>query len=73
MNEQTRQTMMDLADTIKGEINRMCVTNDLCELDTMALHATNNIKKLQNMRFADFRAESEGKEKQNEIVASDKC
>lgn len=58
MNEQAKQMMMNLADMIKGEINRMCVTNDLCELNTMALHATNNIKKLQNMRFADFRTES---------------
>lgn len=71
MNEQARRMMMDLADTIKGEINRMCVTNDLCELDTMAFHAINNIKKLQDMRFTDFRAKSEGEEKQNESDISD--
>ena len=46
--------MMILADTIKGEINRMCVTDSLAELDTMADHAIRNIEKLQNMRFADL-------------------
>ena len=55
MTEQERKTMMILADTIQGEINRMCVTKDLHELDTMAFHAYKNIEKLQNMRFNDFK------------------
>lgn len=63
MNEQERKTMLILADTIQGEINRMCVTEDLSELDTMALHARKNIEKLQNMRYyADFKAERSDKE-----------
>ena len=54
MNRGEHQKMMILADTIKGEINRMCVTYSLAELDTMADHAIRNIEKLQNMRFADL-------------------
>lgn len=54
MNREEHQKMMILADTIKGEINRMCVTDSLAELDTMADHAIRNIEKLQNMRFADL-------------------
>ena len=46
MNEQERKVMMNLADTIKGEINRMCVTYELTELDSMHLHAKNNINRL---------------------------
>jgi hypothetical protein len=54
MNREEHQKMMILADTIEGEINRMCVTDSLAELDTMADHAIRNIEKLQNMRFADL-------------------
>lgn len=54
MSREEHQKMMILADTIKGEINRMCVTDSLAELDTMADHAIRNIEKLQNMRFADL-------------------
>ena len=58
MTENERKKMLILADTIQGEINRMCVTKDLNELDTMALHATENIKKLKALRFdTDFRVE----------------
>lgn len=54
MNREEHQKMMILADTINGEINRMCVTDSLAELNTMADHAIRNIEKLQNMRFADL-------------------
>lgn len=54
MSREEHQKMMILADTINGEINRMCVTDSLAELDTMADHAIRNIEKLQNMRFADL-------------------
>ena len=57
MNREEHQKMMILADTIKGEINRICVTDSLAEVDTMADHAIRNIEKLQNMRYAEFRAE----------------
>ncbi len=57
MTEQKRKEMLILADTIQGEINRMCVTKDLSELDTMALHAKKNIEKLQNMRYAEMKGE----------------
>lgn len=54
MNREEHQKMMILADTIKGEINRICVTDSLAEVDTMADHAIRNIEKLQNMRFSDL-------------------
>ena len=56
MSEKKKELML-LADMIKGEINRMCVTDELSELDTMALHAKKNIEKLQNMRYSDLVAE----------------
>ncbi len=57
MTENERKTMMGLADTIKGEINRMCVTKELSEFDTMYLHAKNNLEKLSQMIYdARFRA-----------------
>ena len=61
MNREEHQKMMILADTINGEINRMCVTDSLAELDTMADHAIRNIEKLQNMRFADLVGERKEK------------
>lgn len=58
MTELEIKKMLNLADTIQGEINRMCVTKDLAELDCMAVHARANISKLQDMRFnADFKTE----------------
>lgn len=56
MSEKEKGLML-LADMIKGEINRMCATDELSELDTMALHAKKNIEKLQGMRYSDFVAE----------------
>ena len=55
MTNKEIQTMLILADMIKGEINRMCVTKELSELDTMTLHAMKNVEKLRKMRYeADF-------------------
>ena len=51
---QTKEEL-NLADTIKGEINRMCVTDDIAELDTMALHARRNIERLQSLRYASIK------------------
>lgn len=63
MNENERKTMMILADTIKGEINRMCVTKELAEFDTMYGHAKRNLDNLSKMIYdARFKAESEEKE-----------
>ncbi len=59
MTEQERKKIMNLADTIKGEINRLCVTKELSELDSMAIHVKRNIEKLQSMWWnGDFRKES---------------
>ena len=51
MSEQERKKIMNLADTIQGEINRMCVTQDETELVTMAKYAILNIEKLRFMRW----------------------
>lgn len=51
MKENERKSMLILADTIEGEINRMCVTNDLNELDTMYRHAKINLDKLLSMIY----------------------
>lgn len=59
MTEQERKIMFEIADTIQGEINRMCVTKDLAELDTMALHAKKNIEKLQDMRYKDMQGKGD--------------
>ena len=58
MTENERKTMMGLADTIQGEINRMCVTKELSEFDTMYGHAKKNLDKLSKMIYdARFRIE----------------
>lgn len=51
--------LLNLADTIKGEINRMCVTDDVSELFSMSIHAEQNICKLCSMRYEDFKKRQE--------------
>lgn len=51
MTEQENKEIMNLADTIKGEVGRMCVTNNLNELDTMSEYATINIEKLEMLIY----------------------
>lgn len=51
MTENERKEMMFIADMIKGEINRMCVTKDLAEFDTMYGHAKKNLDKLSKMIY----------------------
>lgn len=47
----TNKEIYIIHDTIMGELNRMCVTDDLAELDTMAQHAKNNLDKLHKLAF----------------------
>lgn len=51
MNDTQRKKLLNLADMLYGEINRMCVTKDLAELDTMSMYAAKNLKKLHEMRY----------------------
>ena len=51
MTEKERQGIINLADTIQGEINRMCVTDDLCEFGNMYQYAKRNLDKLSKMIF----------------------
>ena len=60
MNEQERKIMLNLADTLEGEINRMCVTKDLSEFDTMYGHAKKNLDKLSKMIYDSRFREGEG-------------
>lgn len=63
MTENERKTIHILVDTIKGEINRMCVTDELAEFDTMYGHAKRNLDRLSKMIYdARFVAKSEDKE-----------
>ena len=63
MTENERKTMHILVDTIRGEINRMCVTDELTEFDTMYGHAKRNLDKLSviiyNARFAGYKESKE--------------
>ena len=47
--------IVNLGNTIQGEINRMCVTKSIEELDSMCLYAINNIMKLRNARTKELR------------------
>ena len=61
MTENETKSIMILADTIEGEINRMCVTHELEEFDTMYGHAKRNLNKLSKMIYDNrFKVESEG-------------
>lgn len=51
MTESERNEMLNISDFIEGEINRMCVTKDLAEFDTMYAHAKKNLDKLHKMIF----------------------
>lgn len=51
MTEQQRKEMRDLADTIQGEINRMCLTKKLSMFDTMYGHAKRDLEKLSKMIY----------------------
>ena len=57
MTERERKEICNLADMIKGEINRMCVTDDLAELDNMAFYAMKNIERLQSIRYEKMQSE----------------
>ena len=63
MSENERKEIMILSDTIHGEVNRMCVTNKVSELDTMCAHAKTNLDKLLKMIYVTkFRIKCEDKE-----------
>lgn len=51
MTENERKAMLLTADTLEGEINRMCVTHDLSEFDSMYAHARTNLEKLSKIIY----------------------
>lgn len=55
--------IINLADTIQGEINRMCVTKEFTELKNMYVYASINLERLLKMIYAHrfINAESENK------------
>lgn len=63
MDERERKSIMILAETIQGEINRMCVTKRLSELDIMHEYAQRNLDRLLQMIYAaKFKSEGETNE-----------
>jgi hypothetical protein len=54
MTEHERKKMLILADTIQGEINRICVTMSKTELVKMYHHLQNNIDGLVRMKCDDL-------------------
>lgn len=53
----TNRRIMEIADMLEGEINRMCVTQDTKELKSMMKYAWNNIFKIYELRLAELRGE----------------
>ena len=54
MRKQTTEDLRKIRnqeDMLRGNINRMCVTDDLAELDTMALHAIERIRLIQKINY----------------------
>lgn len=45
--------VLNLANTIQGEINRICVSDDVEEINSMANWARQNIQKLFKLRYKD--------------------
>lgn len=61
MTREERQKVMNLADMIEGEINRMCVTEELSELDSMTLWAMKNICELNKIKAHEIKLTMWGK------------
>jgi hypothetical protein len=59
MTEQERKKMLNLADMINGEVNRICVTMSKIELFKMYRSLQNNIDKLVNMKCDDLLSRKE--------------
>lgn len=51
MTYNEEKTIYNLVETIRGEINRMCVTHELSEFDSMYSHAKQNIDKLSKVLY----------------------
>lgn len=51
-------TICALEETIRDEVKRMCDTDSLAELDTMALHAEENIENLRSVKYKTLVKES---------------
>lgn len=51
MTNSQRKEVRDLLNIIRGEINRMCIADELAELDTMYGHAKKHLDKLHKMIF----------------------
>lgn len=51
MTYNEEKTIYNLVDTIHGELNRMCVTHELSELDSMHNYAKQNIDKLSKVIY----------------------
>lgn len=58
MMTEIEKMILYLADTLEGEVNRMCVTKELSEFNTMYAYAKKNLEKLSKMIYdSRFRVE----------------
>lgn len=60
-----RDKIINLGDTIEGEINRICVTNDIEELNSMYSYAKRNLEKLVNTRYMELRNKETNNDRNN--------
>ena len=59
-----------LEEVIRDEVRRMCDTDTLAELDTMALHAKENIENLRTVKYKTL--VKEGPEVVKDLVEADR-
>ena len=63
MNE--RQGIDSLTDMLKGNINRMCVTDELTELENMYDYARYRLEKLFSIRYMELRNKETNNDRNN--------
>lgn len=61
----SRQTIINLGYTIEGEINRICVTDNLEELNNMYSYAKRNLERLINIRYMELRNKETNNDRDN--------
>ena len=60
-----RDKIVELGDMIEGEINRICVTKDIKELDSMYSYAKRSLEKLVNIRYMELRSKETNNDRNN--------
>lgn len=55
MRENERKAMLEIADLIKAEVDRLCMSNNIFEVIDMCSYARANIERLYLLRHEDLR------------------